>query len=659
MDNLGVLAIDFGTTNSYYCKCPIDQLSPVGVDFGLGKDGIATAVLYRGDKEALAGDSAINEFCEAPREQRQKWNLRAQFKPDIGRSEEASKNAEDFLRTVLVQSERQSISINPTQRHVIVGTPSEAEDGFKTRLVEVARAAGYGSIRLVDEPKGALLYHLWHKDFSPAEARKGILVVDFGGGTCDFAFLRRLEVRHSWGDMELGGRLFDDLFFQWFLEQNTSALRAIEQENDTYYVHSCLCREVKEFFSRTMARDRSETLNKSVGRYGSIRGMTWSIFISRAKSYKLSQTFIRYLSEIGHESGKLMQPGITLDLLAWFRQCLIRGFEEKKIDRSEIARVILVGGSSQWPFVPDILCEVLELDWSKLMRSDRPYAVISEGLAILPALQRKFQQTRDDLRKELPQFCKDKLGPLVQKNVDTVITDIAAGITLDLFDKRIKPILLDFRESGGSVASLKKHISSKAKAFEPELKRIVEEKMSTLKEGLAVLVFKLVAEWFESNGLALGGVSTDIGKMASARTDDMVPEAPNLYGGIIDLVSWFAVGFATSIGGMICGGAGTAILASGPIGWIVGAVLATIVAILTFRYGAKRARELAEHWNAPAWIIKMVLTKSKMTKTGNRFRDEIENRLRESLSSLLYECQQRIRELTETQIETLTEIDQL
>ena len=44
------------------------------------------------------------------------------------------------------------------------------------------------------------------------------LVVDFGGGTCDFAFMYRGMVRNSWGDMELGGRLFDDLFFQWFIK---------------------------------------------------------------------------------------------------------------------------------------------------------------------------------------------------------------------------------------------------------------------------------------------------------------------------------------------------------------------------------------------------------------------------------------------------------
>ncbi|TFG46302.1 MAG: hypothetical protein E4H40_07460 [Candidatus Brocadiia bacterium] len=387
--------------------------------------------------------------------------------------------------------------------------------------------------------------------------------------------------------------------------------------------------------------------------------MTWSTFISRAKAYKPSPTFIRYLHDIGYESDKLMQPEITLDLLAWFRQLLMRGFEDKGIDRSETARIILTGGSSQWPFVSDILSEVLDLDHSNLMRSDRPYAVISEGLAILPALQQRSQETRDGLRKELPQFCKEKVKPLVQNKTDTVISDIAAGISLELFDKKIKPVLVHLRENGGSVASLKKSISSEAKAFEPELERIIEEKISTLKKGLPVLVIKLIMEWFESHGLTLGDASIDSGKMTSAQTDDMVPVVPDLYGGIMDSVGWLAVGVATSIGGMICGGAGTAILASGPIGWIIGAILATIVALLAVRHGVKKAKELAENWDAPAWIIKMVFRKSKIIKIGNKFHAEIKDKLHQDLFSLQDEFQNRICELTETQIEALTEIDQL
>ena len=65
METPGILAIDFGTTNSYFCKCPADQISPVGVDFGTGRDGLPTAILYRDEREPLVGDSALHEYGEA------------------------------------------------------------------------------------------------------------------------------------------------------------------------------------------------------------------------------------------------------------------------------------------------------------------------------------------------------------------------------------------------------------------------------------------------------------------------------------------------------------------------------------------------------------------------------------------------------------------
>ncbi len=320
MESRNILAIDFGTTNTYFCKCPADQVSPIGVDFGTGRDGLPTAILYRGDREPLVGEPALHEYGEAAPQERAGYRLCTQFKPDIVASEEAARAATDFLRSVVLQAQRQHIALDPAQYDVIFGVPSEAQAEFRTKLSQIAKAAGYGDVRLMDEPKGAILHHLWHKDFSPEEARRGILVIDFGGGTCDFAFLQSLQVSHSWGDMELGGRLFDDLFFQWFLEQNPGVLQAMEQAGDTYYVHSYLCREVKEFFSLTMARDRSEKVSKSVGRYGSLRSMDWPGFLDRARRYRPSPTFVRHLEEHGAarnggrraEDGgrKIRSPGI-------------------------------------------------------------------------------------------------------------------------------------------------------------------------------------------------------------------------------------------------------------------------------------------------------------------------------------------------------------
>jgi hypothetical protein len=104
--------------------------------------------------------------------------------------------------------------------------------------------------------------------------------------------------------------------------------------------------------------------------------------------------------------------------------------------------------------------------------------------------------------------------------------------------------------------------------------------------------------------LSIGDAQIGQGRRILIRSDAIGSGAPDLYGGIVDTVGWFVVGIATSIGAMLCGGAGTAVLVSGPVGLIGGAVLVLVIAYLTVRHGKEKATKLAENWDAPAWVIK-------------------------------------------------------
>ena len=565
-----------------------------------------------------------------------------------------------------------------------MGVPSEAQAEFRTKLSHITKTAGYGDVRLMDEPKGALLHHLWHKDFSPEEARRGILVIDFGGGTCDFAFLQSLQVSHSWGDMELGGRLFDDLFFQWFQEQNPGALAAMERAGDTYYVHSYVCREVKEFFSLTMARDRFEKVSKSVGRYGSLRGMDWPGFLDRAQHYRPSPIFVRRMEDMGlrtTEDGKqkledssqgkedgesqrlesaIRNPQSAIDLIDWFRTTLSHGLTEQGIDARTISRVILAGGSSQWPFVADVVTDALGVERTRLMRSDRPYAVIAHGLSILPALQKAFEETREDLRRDLPRFCRMQVRPLVAKVTDRYVAGIAADVTSELFDKTIRPILEEFRQKGGSVKGLRDAIAGQVRASEAKLLEIIEARMRTLRLGLPVELNELLRSWFASYGLSVGEKPLEEAERTLAGQGLIQPSTPDLYGGIMEVVGWFVVALAATVGASLSGGGGIALLGfAGPAGLIIGAVIAAVVAFLAVRYGTARARELADTWNAPPWVAKSILMPSRIVSMRAQFQNALEDTLRRETASLQGELESRIRTITERQVESLSEIAQL
>jgi len=648
MSDKTVLAIDFGTANTYFCKCPSDKTSPVGVDFGQNRDGLATAVLYRKGKTALIGDTALEEYGDATDAERKTYVLKTQFKPEIVVSKEARNDAVEFLRGILEEARQQNLALTPTERNVIVGVPSESDDVFRRTVAEVAKEAGYGDVRTVDEPKGALLNHVSHGDIPATDALKGVLVVDFGGGTCDFAFMYRGMVRHSWGDMALGGRLFDDLFFQWFLDENPDAYQNMVDNGDEFYAHWCLCREMKEKFSRTMSRDRSETFKKAVGEYGRLSGATWDGFISRARAYTPSDTFIKYVSKIETGSGSFRNRESPIDLLGWFRCCLRRGIDDNDIEKSDIRFVILAGGSCLWPFVTDILERELEIDKAGIMRSDRPYAAIAEGLAILPALQDRFEEVQEALRRGLPEFSEKELKPLVLKQIKTVAKKISNSIAVELYDARLKPILLEFRDEGGSVASLEEQLASAASVFEPRIKELVEESTLLLSQGLPLVVRELVTGWFAEHGLA---PPERVVNVAGDKTGEIDLGALDVSEGMFFDVAAFVVGVTASIVAAICGGGGMALIASGPIGWIIGLIVGIGVGIA----GAEAAKQIP----IPSLALKIVLTDGKIKDARKKLREDIENEVGDLAANRDDDIEAQVSDMVSREIDSLSEINQI
>jgi hypothetical protein len=89
------------------------------------------------------------------------------------------------------------------QQDVTVTIPASFDPAARELTVEAARAAGYVSLTLLEEPQAALYNWIqnsagrWRKDAKPGEI---ILVIDVGGGTSDFSLIAVLERE---GNLEL------------------------------------------------------------------------------------------------------------------------------------------------------------------------------------------------------------------------------------------------------------------------------------------------------------------------------------------------------------------------------------------------------------------------------------------------------------------------
>lgn len=667
-----VLGVDFGATKTYLSKCPGDDPSPTSVDFGDGRDGIPSAILYRKEKEPIIGQIALDEYGEATAWERASFRLVTNFKADLARSEEAHAAAADFLSTLLADARKQRLDVEPSTRRVLFGIPSEADDAFRAALEATAERAGFGVPFLVDEPKGALLYHMKQRDISVDKALDGVLVADFGGGTCDFAFLEGGRVVRSWGDMLLGGRLFDDLFFQWLCDLNPGLDAELEAQGSAYFVQSHLCREVKEFFSRSMARDRGEPVSKVLAGYGRLTDITWEEFLRRGASYSPSRAFIEcskgILPELrgrahstawnflAHDATGPLQ-GQKIDLFGWFRTCLRSGLEEGAIDRERISLVILAGGSSLWPFVGEILREEIPLrEECSLVRSDRPYAVIAQGISLLPALKKRFARTRQSLQDEFPHFLENRLGALTANRV-AALEEKMASLAVDIFfRKEIVPLLEEFRKQGGSLLLLRKRIDERTSSAEPLAREHLARLAPRFLEGLREEIRELLAEWFASHGVVLPKKDLSF-VLPDELSEPMLRVRIPAADGMLDVVGTAVGGLLTAGAAMLCGGSSTALIAAGPIGFAAGAILGASAGWILFRYGRARLRETAERMELPPFIAAFMIDEKRIEDLQNDLSDALAAHLERRFVPLKRELDERIRTLVRDEIRALNEIN--
>lgn len=659
MSSRPVLAIDFGTANTYFCKCPDDEIKPKGVDLdGDGRDGLDTVILLRQGKEPLVGRPAYEEFGEATNEERRGYSFHAQFKPDIVVSPQAREHATAFLKAVLENARRQFVDIEPMDRRVIFGVPAEANQTFRDTLSDIAAAAGYGRIETREEPLGGMFYHVSDRTIAPSDAMRGLLVIDFGGGTCDFTFTFRGKISKSWGDMNLGGRIFDDLFFQWLMEQNPQVAAALDPA-DEFYVLSYHCRKLKEGFSSEMTkRGRDGSFSRSVGNFGRLSEATWSSFVNRASNYQPSSAFLRHLRLVQADA-LFVGRDDPIDLIDWFRRCMVDGLTTTNVDRSEIATVILTGGSSQWPFVADIVQETLYIDPKRIRRSDRPYVAIAEGLAIAPALRHALRKTRKELEQDLPRFLREQIDVLVESHVNDAAKDIADRITSELFDFRIKTTLVRFRETGGKIADLRSAVATQAQDFEPILQAIALEATGNVAKGLPGLVVEELRKWFEAKGaksvrelLSFDGSCVSASSINASDVPDVLADFNRLIAGVFG-------GVVGTITASVCGGSGTAIIMTGPIGWLIGLLVGAAVAYLAASKGMEAARAHAESISLPSWSIRIAMRDSKIDDARRSLRLQTEKQVLLELNTLRTTLNEELEDLVKKEIDALSELHQL
>jgi hypothetical protein len=647
----GYIGIDFGTSNSHFSFCnDADRPSPDAVAVGKG-GSMPTCVLWRQPGEAeediLAyGEHAQSQWIGMDDDERKGVRFAFGFKPDLVQSARARRDAWGFLHAAAGDLKQAGLArpLGPGGYAVVIGVPAEIGSEHKAVTARLAAEAGLGQVECVEEPLGALAYHLSKGDLTSQEARRGVLVVDFGGGTFDVALANTRGLEEPWGDPALGGRLFDDLFLQWVLDQNPGLEVAPEE---ALVVWQNECRRVKEDFSNTWAtalkqgKPFPDDFKRPIevgDRKVWLKRPTVEEFQQRAGRYVPSHVVRRYLRGLDKPVGGLVIEQPT-DLFARIRQVLGRGLQGGGV-ANRFARVILTGGSCWWPFMKALVGEVLGVPADRVMMSQNPEATIGSGLALYHVLKGGNEQRRREIEGHVPAAVA-AFETATAARLDRYADDVAAAMVGRLLP-RIEERYWDWYHNGGSLNAVEARVSDICAGFEKaEAEGVLKPHWESLNADLIRHMREHLTRFLRANEIPTAATEYIPESVKSVADLQAGREGAKgrIVGGVGDMAAVVTV--ITTIALLILGAVkvkviGAVVIASlhnPPLAVALGvaALVAAVAAGNAVRQVLENAIKNHEFNKVTGWMLRRVLWESSFRKKLEESRAEALEKVREAV----------------------------
>jgi len=368
-----ILGIDLGTTNSVisYWDDSAKKPEPIDTSNGFGKIPLPSVVQYRpedgGEGEWVVGEEAHRSFKIYP-----ETTIRS-IKRKMGTNETVEVGGKQYLpeevsAKILRDLVDYCTSLNPKAEiaGLVVSVPYDFDDAAKKATMRACEIAGLSDklICLMEEPKAAALAYNFRRELAQDEK---ILVFDFGGGTLDITLFHVVEknegkivlqVISEGGEAHHGGDNIDEMIL-------ARCLSLIEEK-----------------IGQTAADISPENAAELI-----LRSREAKERLSGVKSFRIPFTFCipPFVEQITREQFE----ELIFDFIEKTRKLVQKALREAytgAVYPDSIDRVLLEGGSSQMPWIKDMLIEIFN-DESKVYTSERPALDISLGATYYAAMK--------------------------------------------------------------------------------------------------------------------------------------------------------------------------------------------------------------------------------------------------------------------------------
>ena len=349
------VGIDLGTTNSVLSI--LEAGEPTVIANAEGSRTTPSVVAFSKGGEVLVGDiakrQAVNNvdrtIFSVKRHMGTDWTI------DI---DDKKYTAQEISARILMKLKHDAEDyLGEKVTDAVITVPAYFNDAERQATKEAGEIAGLKVSRIVNEPTAAALAYGLDK----GQEDELILVYDLGGGTFDVSLLEvgkdedgfaTIQVRATAGDNRLGGDDWDQRIVDWLLESAKS--KGADLSNDKIALQRL--REAAEQAKRELSSATSTNISLqylSVTPEGPVH---LDEHLSRAKFQDL-----------------------TSDLLERTRKPFNDVIAEAGVKVSDIAHVVLVGGSTRMPAVADLVKEMAGKEPNKGVNPDE---VVAMGAAL-------------------------------------------------------------------------------------------------------------------------------------------------------------------------------------------------------------------------------------------------------------------------------------
>ncbi|QIK63679.1 molecular chaperone DnaK [Leucobacter viscericola] len=351
------VGIDLGTTNSVVAV--LEGGEPAVIANAEGFRTTPSIVAFTKDGEVLVGETAKRQAVTNV--DRTLASVKRHMGTDWKTDEIDGKRytAQEISARTLMKLKRDAETyLGDKVTDAVITVPAYFNDAERQATKEAGEIAGLNVLRIINEPTAAALAYGLDK----GKEDELILVFDLGGGTFDVSLLEvgkdddfsTIQVRSTAGDNRLGGDDWDQRVVDWLITQFKNST-GVDVANDKIALQRL--------------KEAAEQAKKELSNSMSTQIQLPYLSLTENGPANLDETLTRAKFE-----------ELTKDLLERTRKPFEDVIKEAGVNVSEIAHVVLVGGSTRMPAVTELVKKLT--GGKEPNKSVNPDEVVAVGAAL-------------------------------------------------------------------------------------------------------------------------------------------------------------------------------------------------------------------------------------------------------------------------------------